>query len=329
MFRKTLWMGCAIALTVMIATPAWCAGNGAYAASGFGTSISVLPYEDVSEVESTGLRYMREEEKLARDVYMAMDELWGHWVFTNIVRSEQRHMDTVGTLLEKYELDDPIVDDTPGVFTDPGLQALYSNLLTTGQASLADAIRVGATIEEWDIDDLVTQLTLADNEDIRTVYQNLMKASRNHLRAFVYQLSLLGEVYVPQFLSREDYQAIIEAAPERGPVDENGDPVDAGTRNGEGMQNRFRIDNTDSGCVLGDDLLSRRGGGNGGGGYGPGDGSDNGGNGPKDGSGNGRKAGTCVNSAGDDIAMILARGGNHRGGRGPGDGLRSTDCPNA
>jgi hypothetical protein len=64
-----------------------------------------------------------------------------------------------------------------------------------------------------------------DNIDIRTVYQNLLKGSRNHLRAFAYQLSLLKSSYVAQYLSQEEIDAIIDSPWERGRYDENGEPV--------------------------------------------------------------------------------------------------------
>lgn len=305
-----LMLGLAVTLAMMFAIPAW-SGNGQGMGmnqqtqkGGNGDCLAGLPYEALSDAEADGLRYMREEEKLARDVYMAFDELWGHWVFTNIIRSEQRHMDRIGQLLEKYQMDDPIVDDTPGVFNGEEFQALYNQLVDAGKASLVEALRVGATIEDLDIADLKNQLDLADNEDIRTVYQNLMKGSRNHLRAFVYQLSLQGETYVAQYITQEEFQTIIDTAPERGPVDENGEPLDVGKGAGPRWRHRINIMDNATDSVTGDDLVSRRG--NGGrGGHGPGDGNGNGGNGPKDGSGNGRKSGDCVNSAIEGVEMLL------------------------
>ena len=62
---------------------------------------------------------MREEEKLARDVYLAMDDLWGLRVFSQISWSEQNHMDAVLAVLDKYGVLDPVGDNPTGVFTDP------------------------------------------------------------------------------------------------------------------------------------------------------------------------------------------------------------------
>ncbi|MFH0731012.1 MAG: DUF2202 domain-containing protein [Pseudomonadota bacterium] len=258
MFTKTLVIGSALALSMMFTLPAWSGngpgnGNDRQPMADSADCVAGLPYEDVSEAEIAGLRHMREEEKLARDIYMAFNDLWGHWTFANIMRSEQTHMEKVGQLLVKYQIPDPITVDTPGVFSDETLRSLYVTLLEKGKVSLIEALRVGATIEDLDIFDLKRELILADNEDIKTVYQNLMKGSRNHLRAFVYQLSLPGEVYVPQYLTRDELQAIVAAAPERGPVDENGSPIDAGDRTGSKMRDRINIENADADCVVGDD----------------------------------------------------------------------------
>lgn len=54
---------------------------------------------------------MREEEKLARDVYLELYETWDLPVFYNIAQSEQTHMGAVKTLIEKYNLKDPITDE--------------------------------------------------------------------------------------------------------------------------------------------------------------------------------------------------------------------------
>jgi hypothetical protein len=136
----------------------------------------------LSAADVDGLMWMREEEKLARDIYLAMDDLWGAQVFSNIAASEQRHMDAVGTLLDRYGVTDPLGENTAGEFTNPDLQALYDQLLARGSESLDAAIQVGITIEQVDIADLQDRAT--DVSDIAIVYSNLERGSNNHLRAF-------------------------------------------------------------------------------------------------------------------------------------------------
>ena len=167
-----------------------------------------IPASDLSPEEAAALLFMREEEKLARDVYNALYEVWGQPTFTNIASSEQMHMDEVKLLLDRYNLADPAL--APGSFTDPNLQALYDQLVAQGSVSLADALKVGAAIEEIDILDLQERLPQTNNADIQQVFNNLMKGSYNHLNAFVNVLSMrTGETYQPQYLSTDAYAAIV------------------------------------------------------------------------------------------------------------------------
>jgi hypothetical protein len=163
--------------------------------------------EPLSAAEEAGILFMREEEKLARDVYLALDDIWNIRVFENIARSEQQHMDNMLALIDRYGLDDPAL--TPGNFTNPELQAMYDALMDQGAQSMDAALRVGALIEEVDIEDLVADLAASDNEDIRVVYSSLLAASENHLRAFVSQIDQFGAGYEPSVLSREQYDEII------------------------------------------------------------------------------------------------------------------------
>jgi len=85
-----------------------------------------------------------------------------------------------------------------------------------GSNSLRDALEVGAAIEEIDILDLQEHMAETDNDDITLVYENLMKGSRNHLRAFVSTLEKQGFEYASQYLSQEEYEDIISSPVERG-----------------------------------------------------------------------------------------------------------------
>lgn len=195
---------------------------------------SVLPAivsGTLSPEEAAGLAYMREEEKLAHDVYLALYEQWGSTVFRSIANSEQKHTDAIKTLLGRYGLDDPAAGNGVGVFDDPELQALYNTLVAQGRVSLADALKVGAAIEEIDILDLQERLAQTDNADIQRVYQNLERGSENHLRAFVTNLAnRTGEVYQPQYLSQEAYDTIVNGGSGNG----GGQGSQQGRRRGRG-----------------------------------------------------------------------------------------------
>lgn len=181
-------------------------GNGQ--GEGLGTSVLDIPASDLSIEETAALLYMREEEKLARDVYNFLFTLWGQPTFQNISASEQAHMDEIKILLDRYGLTDPA--QAPGEFSDAGLQVLYTQLTTRGSVSLGEALKVGAAIEEIDILDLQDNLARTDNADIQLAFTNLMNASHLHLRSFTSVLfSRTGETYQPQYLSLEQYQGIV------------------------------------------------------------------------------------------------------------------------
>lgn len=179
-------------------------------------AISTSAASPLSLEERAGLIFMREEEKLARDVYTALGSVWNVRIFSNIAQSEQTHTEAVRQLLEKYEISDPVVNDTVGVFTDPRFAELYTQLVEKGRASLVDALRVGAEIEDLDIRDLDREIAKTDNEDIAMVYEQLQRGSRNHLRAFVRQLSSNGASYEPQYITSDAFAQIIEGSVERG-----------------------------------------------------------------------------------------------------------------
>jgi hypothetical protein len=185
-----------------------------------GTTVGELTTE-----EAAGLAFMREEEKLARDVYLALYDLWGLPIFQNIAASEQTHMDAVGALIDRYGLEDPAAGMGVGEFTNAALQELHDQLLATGSLSLADALRVGAAIEEIDILDLEEWLSKTDKSDISLVYNNLMKGSRNHLRSFVSTLSRQeGEEYEPAYLPEDVYDEIVGSPVESGAGGSGGRP---------------------------------------------------------------------------------------------------------
>ena len=163
----------------------------------------------LSDAEKEGLILMREEEKLARDTYTYFYEKYGQNIFGNIDDSEEKHKSAVLPLLEKYNLEDPIKDDTPGVFTMPMLDNLYKDLITAWNVSLVEALKVGMTIEDLDIKDLNELLEGTEDEDIIRVYENLLKWSYNHLRAFKKNLDKKGWEYTPQFISQEEYDEIL------------------------------------------------------------------------------------------------------------------------
>lgn len=190
-------------------------GNGTGNGNGTGTSVLDIPASDLIADEAATLTYMREEEKLARDVYNAFYATWNLPTFQTIAASEQAHMDEVALLLTRYSLTDP--EGAPGVFTNPELQDLYNTLVEQGSQSVSAALKVGGAIEEIDILDLQTCLAQTDNADIQLVFNHLMNGSYNHLNAFSNALlNQTGETYVPQYLTPEMYQSIVDGTAGNG-----------------------------------------------------------------------------------------------------------------
>ncbi len=179
--------------------------------------INALPVEALSAAEIEALTTMREEELLAKDVYVLLFSIYNVPVFNNISKSETQHAQAVATLLLKYGLSDPAVNHTGGVFVNTTLQAIYNSLVAKGSTSLISAFTVGATIEDLDIYDLHTHITTdIDNQDILFVFGNLERGSRNHMRAFNRQLKVKGVTYIPQYISLEYFNEIIANTNETG-----------------------------------------------------------------------------------------------------------------
>ncbi|MBI9072656.1 MAG: DUF2202 domain-containing protein [Melioribacteraceae bacterium] len=169
---------------------------------------------EISDAEKEGLLHMREEEKLARDVYKFYSEKWDLRVFANITKSEETHMSAVKILIDQFELEDPIKEE--GVFENETLQQLYNELTNLTADDIDKAIYNGLLIEDLDINDLQKLIDETLNEDIKIVYGNLLRGSENHLRAF-YSQALKYEVeYSAQYISQENFDEIISASAQGG-----------------------------------------------------------------------------------------------------------------
>ena len=105
-------------------------------------------------------------------------------------------MAAVLLLLNSAGLEDPIKAES-GAFNNSELQNAYDKLLNSGKKSLVEALNGGAYVEELDILDLEEQLALTEDESVKSVYSNLLRASRNHLRAFNRVLDNNGVDYKP------------------------------------------------------------------------------------------------------------------------------------
>jgi hypothetical protein len=192
-----------------------------------------------NEDELNILVHMKEEEKLARDVYSVLSQKWNNQVFYRISQAENTHMYAILYLLGNYGTDYTQILET-GTFSVPGFQLLYDELVAKGSISVEEAYKVGSLIEEMDITDLIESINNVTGENIKAVFENLEKGSRNHLRAFTNQLTSLGLTYTPTYLSAADYIQIVSTPTEQGnkyQMKGNGN----GNGNGRGNGNRNNL----------------------------------------------------------------------------------------
>ena len=207
-------------LTAILAAPSLFGGCGTGAAgyeglggSGDPGSGGVEPGDTSAEL-AEDLTFLREEEKLARDVYVTLFDAWGLTIFSNISSAEQRHMDRVGETLDAFELPDPVVDDTVGAFTNPELADLFVQLVSDGLNDEVAALTVGATIEDLDIHDIQNMAARTDDATALATYEALECGSRNHMRAFMEQLHSRDADYDVQFISNDYFEEILASGQE-------------------------------------------------------------------------------------------------------------------
>jgi hypothetical protein len=179
--------------------------------------------------------FMREEEKLARDVYQTLGTMYpDSKIFGKIDDSEQQHTTAVKTIIENYGYQDPNTNDNVGTFTgeDYGwyFTEKYNELVERASISELEALYVGAFIEELDMMDInqcpqvivetgngindVSECgkVYTDNADVQKLYSNLLHGSDSHLEAYVQNIEKhIGEGnYQAQVLSQEMVDAILD-----------------------------------------------------------------------------------------------------------------------
>ena len=165
---------------------------------------------------SPDLLWMREEEKLARDVYTSLAKSSGLTIFSNIARAESQHMQAIERLIRSGGANAVNLNNAPGMFVFPEHQQLYTAMIANGTRSQLDALMVGAKIEEMDIADLNRLLTQTTDPQVRQVLTHLMQGSQNHLRAFASQIAGLGSSYHAEFLTQAEFDQIANASGQRG-----------------------------------------------------------------------------------------------------------------
>jgi hypothetical protein len=185
------------------------------------------------------LARMREEEKLAHDVYLALAQSSGLQIFKNIAYAESQHMRTVEQLVARYSPAIAGANLPIGSFSNPQFQSLYQSLVASGNSSPRAATMVGVKIEEMDIKDLQTLLSQNLPRDISQVLERLQQASKNHLRAFTKELNRLGGTYSPQFLSQQEFNDILSSENEKTRGAERGN--EKGMHQSDGQASSIKV----------------------------------------------------------------------------------------
>jgi hypothetical protein len=168
-------------------------------------------YSQLSDAEVNGILSLREEEKVAYDVYTVMFEKYESKVFKKIAENEKEHMNKIKELIDQFNLTDPIAgtEDQKGVFSNKKMQTMYDEMILGGNYGLLDALRAAARFEETDIVDLRKYLSSASDQSVINIYLNLESGSQDHLRSLVKYIEDEGISYKPSYLSKEDFDKIM------------------------------------------------------------------------------------------------------------------------
>lgn len=174
---------------------------------GSGVNLSLYPISDLSGEQKHTLAYMWNEEKLAKDIYLALNEVYPTQQLENIAtKAETKHQAMVEELIKRYDINITNLVDYkenyseaelrafgPGEFGIQEIQNLYNELYTHGKVSKQAALEVGCMVEVTDVNDLDKDIEIAQGvPDIVAVFENLRAGSYNHYWAFDKGLKNMG-----------------------------------------------------------------------------------------------------------------------------------------
>jgi hypothetical protein len=179
---------------------------------GCGHSTSSAQATSVAELtddQKYALAYMWNEEKLAKDIYLALYDTWEGDTLTlyNIAtQSETRHIETVEGLVEAYDINITNLDDyndsyseaelralDAGEYAIAELQELYNTLYAEGNASEQEALQVGCKVEVKDIADLNESIAIAEGvDDLVGAFELLRLQSYQHYKEISDTLRSIG-----------------------------------------------------------------------------------------------------------------------------------------
>ena len=172
--------------------------------------VNSYPMSTLTEGMKYSLAYMWHEEKVAKDIYLALNGVHANAKMKQIAdNGEATHISMVQSLVEKYDLNVTNLETgheyevaytqedldalAPGEFAIAELQTLYDTLYSEGTVSAEAALKVGCKVEVTDINDLTLYIYhAAGAEDLEDIFDYLRSGSYKHYWAFDGELKTLG-----------------------------------------------------------------------------------------------------------------------------------------
>lgn len=152
---------------------------------------------------------MREDEKLTKDLYTSFANQYpANIQFANIANAEANHIVAIERILGYYEIEFPQLTAV-GIFNNQQLQIKYNELVAV--TTNIEAFSTMAKIEEENIVAYNEVFVNAQNANIKILLQNMIRASSNHLKAAIRQITLLGATYTPYLLDQSSFDLIINS----------------------------------------------------------------------------------------------------------------------
>ena len=202
---------------------------------------------NLTEADKAHLIFMRSEEKLARDVYLTLAEIFPKQrVFLSIATTaEQTHTDKMLDMLIKFRIEDPEPSTAPDALPPQNQIGVFENyyfaeyftgkfvyLVEKAEKSELEALFVGALIEELDMSDInycnaafyvyypnplpeypnCGGLSATAIRSLKNSLYSLLAGSESHLCAFISQIGPLDDqCYTAQYLLQQEVWDIIDA----------------------------------------------------------------------------------------------------------------------
>ncbi len=171
--------------------------------------LSVYPLANLTDEYKYALAHMWNEEKLAKDIYLSLYEVYPLRQLENIaLRSEETHEGLVENLIQRYDINITNLEDYKenyseeelrnlerGEFAIEAIGELYDTLYSIGTVSDVDALKVGCMVEVTDINDLDNYIAMAQDAnltDFVVTFEVLRDGSYSHYWAFDKGLKNLG-----------------------------------------------------------------------------------------------------------------------------------------